>query len=423
MKLKERQIELLAPAGTMGKLNTAFSFGADAVYVGLPAYSLRTRINDFNLENIRLATEFSHKEGKKIYATINIFAHNFHFKRLPEYIRELKDIGVDALIVADAGIIKLVQEVWPTAVIHLSTQANCTNYYAAKFWYDLGIKRVILGREIELNAIKEIHTKLPELELEIFAHGAMCMAYSGRCFISKQEGARSANLGVCNNACRFEYKQGKIKTVTIRADNNDEMEIVEDEHGSHIINSKDLCLVRRIPELLESGIISLKVEGRTKSAYYVANVIGMYRQAINLSLDKSIPPDILIQKLEFFYQEFQDKLVNRGYTEGFYFNEGQMAQTLEGSHNLVDWEFAGEVVGVGDNENEIVIKVHNSLKVGDEIEIVKPYYDIINMKVKKMMFSKSGEDLLEAHGGQSKAVILIVDEKVVEGSVIRRKLT
>lgn len=415
MKQNNTSIELLAPAGTLNKMNVAFAYGADAVYVGLPAYSLRTRINEFNLENIRLATEQAHEQKKKIYATINIFAHNFHFKRLPVYIKELKSIGVDALIIADAGIIALVKEIWPSAIIHLSTQANCTNYHAAKFWYDQGVKRVILGREIELNAIKEIHEKLPSLELEIFAHGAMCMAYSGRCFISKQEGARSANLGVCNNACRFNYK---VKG--IQANDSEPMELIEDEHGSHILNSKDLCLIRRIPELLNSGIVSLKVEGRTKSAYYLANVIGMYKEAINSSLDKSLTRDSLTKKLDLFHQEFKGKLVNRGYTEGFYFNQGELAQNLESSHNAIKWEFAGEVIAGGDKQVEI--KVHNSLKQGDIVEIVRPCYDILTIKVGSLIDQKAGKEVTEVHGGQNKIILLNVPENVPKYSVIRRKL-
>ncbi len=409
------KIELLAPAGTLDKMNLAFAYGADAVYVGLPAYSLRTRINEFSIENIRIATEQAHNLGKKIYATINIFAHNFHFKRLPKYICELRDIGVDALIIADVGVITLVKEIWPDAVIHLSTQANCTNYYAAKFWYDLDVKRIILGREIELNAIKEIHEKLPDLELEIFAHGAMCMAYSGRCFISKTENFRSANLGVCNNSCRFNYKVKEIQS-----DDNELMELIEDQHGSHILNSKDLCLIERIPELLDCGIVSLKIEGRTKSAYYLGNVIGMYREAINLSILKVLKNNQLKEKLVFYYTELSKKLVNRGYTEGFYFEKGKLAQNLEKSHNSIDWEFAGEVVEGG--KNNVKIKVHNSLKIGDLIEVVRPFYDILKMRVESMVDEKNDSLLREAHGGQEKIIILDVNSYVPKYSVIRRKL-
>ena len=412
---KNSNIELLAPAGTLEKLKSAFAFGADAVYVGLPAYSLRTRINDFDMSNIRTATEYAHNINKSLYVTINIFAHNLHFKRLPGYIEELKQIGVDALIIADAGIISLVKEVWPEAIIHLSTQANCTNYHSAKFWYDQGVKRVILGREIELNAIKEIHEKLPALELEIFAHGAMCMAYSGRCFISKQENARSANLGVCTNACRWKYKE-----ITIQSENHEPMHLIEDDQGSHILNSKDLCLIKRIPELLESGIISLKVEGRTKSAYYLSNIIGVYREAINASLDKKLSSEELNKKLGYYWQELNEKITNRGYTEGFYFNQGEFAQTLEYSHEQVDWEFAGEVIESG--KEEVKIKVHNALKVGDTIEIIKPFYDIIKTKVESLKDAQSNKELSEAHGGQKKQVILKTEEKIPVYSVIRREL-
>ncbi|MDO8260765.1 MAG: U32 family peptidase, partial [Candidatus Magasanikbacteria bacterium] len=202
---KTNKIEILAPAGNMDKMKTALAHGADAVYAGIPDFSLRVRINDFDIKKIAEATEYCHARGKKLYVTINIFAHNDHIAKLPPYIKQLKKIGVDALIISDPGIIYLVKEIWPEAEIHLSTQANCTNWRAAKFWYDLGIKRVILGRETTLSDIKEIKKKVPKLDLEVFVHGAMCMAYSGRCFLSKYFVDRSGNLGDCVQPCRWKY--------------------------------------------------------------------------------------------------------------------------------------------------------------------------------------------------------------------------
>src|SRR3989339_896843 len=239
MDKKFSKIELLAPAGNMEKMKTALVFGADAVYAGIPDFSLRVRINDFDLEKIKEATEYCHKIGKKIYITVNIFAHNRHLEKLPVYIKKLKKIKVDALIISDPGVIEIVKEIWPEVEIHLSTQANCTNWQAAKFWQAQGVKRIILGRETTLPEIKMIHKKCPDLELEYFVHGAMCMAYSGRCFLSKYYADRSANLGDCVQPCRW---KGDVRSekLEVRNEKGDEFEIVEEEHGSYILNSKDL---------------------------------------------------------------------------------------------------------------------------------------------------------------------------------------
>ncbi len=402
---KNNKTELLSPAGNLEKMKVAFAHGADAVYAGIPDFSLRVRINDFNLRSLKEATEYAHGLNKKIYITVNIFAHNRHLKKLPEYIKKLKNIGVDALIVSDPGVMMIIKDEWPEAEIHLSTQANATNWQAVKFWRAIGVKRIILGREVTLAEIKEIHKQCPDAELEYFVHGAMCMAYSGRCFLSKKYTGRSANQGDCIQPCRWKF--------TPEAEG---IEIVEEEHGSYILNSKDLCLIKRLKELKDAGVTSFKIEGRAKSVYYQAMTAGIYSEALkNANLTK--------KKLDYFYKELETKLVHRGYTEGFLLGE-KAEQNTEKSHEECEWEFCGIVVQCDKHvkKYEIITKVHNTLKAGDEIEIVRPFYDIIRMRVDRIKDFKTGEYLNEAHGGQEKTVLLEVPEEVLEYSVLRRKL-
>lgn len=415
MDNKNKKIELLAPAGNPEKMKTAFAFGADAVYLGIPDFSLRVRINDFGMKEIEDAVEYAHSIGKKVYVTVNIFAHNKHIDKLPKYIEELKRIKPDALIISDPGVIVTVKEIWPDCEIHLSTQANCTNWQSAKFWYEAGVKRIILGREVTLEEIKEIHKNVPEVDLEYFVHGAMCMSYSGRCFLSKYFLDRSGNLGDCVQPCRWNYFISEEKRP------EQPLELVEEEHGSYILNSKDMCLIKHLDELVKSGVVSLKIEGRAKSVYYEALVNGIYRKALNMIEEGNLKKD----DLEYFYNELNTKLVHRGYTDGFLLGS-EADQEINESHQKCDWEFCGQVLE-GERKKgkgkSIYVKVHNTLRVGDEIEIVKPFYDIIRLKIEKMVDSKNNEEIEEAHGGSGgKVVIFELDQEVLEYSVLRRKL-
>ncbi len=426
----KNNIELLAPAGNIEKMKTAIAFGANAVYVGIPDFSLRVRINDFDIEKIKLAKIYCHKRGVKIYITINIFAHNRHINKLPAYIDQLKKIEVDALIVSDPGVIALIKEYWPEAEIHLSTQANSTNWMSVKFWYEAGVSRVILGRETTLDEIKKIHEKVPKVELETFVHGAMCMAYSGRCFLSKHFVDRSGNLGDCVQPCRWKYNvQDGTKIpesifVTEEKRPNMPMEIVEEEHGSYILNSKDLNLLKSVRELIDAGVVSLKIEGRAKSSYYQAVVNGIYSHVIqNIE-------SVTVEEINFLYSELEDKIVNRGYTTGFILGE-KADQDTENTHKKIDWEFCGVVVnsssceregGMRSDMNSVCVKVHNCIKVGDSVEIVMPKYDIIKMKIEKMIDPRNDREIDEAHGGQERTIILEVNQKVPEFSVLRRKI-
>ncbi|MBU3905617.1 U32 family peptidase [Patescibacteria group bacterium] len=406
MNKKFKNLELIAPAGNLEKMKTAFAFGADAVYAGIPDFSLRVRINDFTIAKLGQAVKYARAKNKKIYITINIFAHNKHIKKLPAFVKKLKELKPDGLIISDPGVLQVVKKIWPQANIHLSTQANCTNSQAAKFWHEQGIKRVILGRETTLDEIKEIHKKVPKLELEYFVHGAMCMAYSGRCFLSKYFTDRSANLGDCAQPCRWNYltpspstppppppspKQemgsnkspyylggagGGIDEAShkfIQAEGRDEtLEIVEEKHGSYILNSKDLCLIKRLAELEKAGVKHFKIEGRAKSVYYIANVAGIYAKAINnltpapaSSAGQALS---LLRRgggakqrgrgeLDFLYKELEEKLFHRGYTEGFLFGNGKLAQNLDDSHKKCNWEFCGQITKTRKHENKILISI------------------------------------------------------------------
>ncbi len=388
MVSKNKTIELLAPAGNPLKMKTALAFGADAIYLGIPDFSLRVRINDFNLKSLAEAVNYIHNNKKKVYITVNIFAHNFHLKKLPSYLKKINKIKPDALIVSDPGILSLIKKYCPKIAIHLSTQANCTNYEAVKFWQKQGVSRIILGRETTLKDIKEIHKKCPKIELEYFIHGAMCMAYSGRCFLSKDFVGRSANLGDCVQPCRFEYD------VFLKArGHSEELELVKEQHGSYLLNSKDLCLIKYIPDLIKAGISSFKIEGRAKSVYYLANIIGIYKRAI-------LEP----QATDFLYQELNNKITNRGYTTGFLLGKKAEQNTTD-SHFVPKWEFCGQVMAnsIEKNKKTIInnlrIKVHNSIKIGDKIELVLPKYDIIKMTVKELTDAKNKKSIQEAHGG------------------------
>jgi U32 family peptidase len=417
-------------------MKTAFAFGADAVYFGVPEYSLRSRINEFTPERIKQACVYAHERDKKVYATINIIAHENDFKKLSSHVKDLKNAKVDGLIVSDPGVLAVVKREWPRAKIHLSTQANCLNSESVKFWLANGVRRIVLGREATLEDIKKINKAVPEMELEYFVHGAMCMAYSGRCFLSKYLTDRSANSGDCIQSCRWQQKVKSLKykvkselqntkILVVPDGTNAELFVEEDERGSYIFNSKDLCLIEHLDKLKNAGVTSFKIEGRTKSAYYVATVVGAYAKVLRDPQNKSLP-----KKLK---KELEEKIYNRGFTEGFLFGNGGMEQETEFSHQKSEWEFCGEVIrqkrspatnGTHANntnaKQKVFIKVHNTIRTGEEVEIVRPEYDIMKVKIGRMADVKTGEKVAEAHGGKGQIVAIECDEFVPEYSVIRR---
>ena len=399
-----KKLELLAPAGNLLKMETAFAYGADAVYLGIPDFSLRVRINDFNLVKIKEAVRSAHRRGKKIYVTVNIFAHNKHLEKLPPYIKKLRALKIDALIVSDPGIISVIKRNWPKAEIHLSTQANCTNYEAVKFWAKQGIKRIILGREVSLKEIKEIHRAAPKMELEYFVHGAMCMAYSGRCFLSKEMLGRSANLGDCAQPCRWQFD------VSVKAQGHkEEFDLVSEAHGSYLLNSKDLCLIKYLPDLAKAGVMAYKIEGRAKSAYYLAVICGAYRLAIDQPA-----------KRNYLFKELSQKLVHRGYTTGFFLKQ-KGEQNTSNSHQTVSFEFCGEVLA--QVKGGLLIKVHNSIYSQDKLEIILPGYGIIKL-VAQIIDPQTNETLSEAHGGGGGQTVILKTKRagVPVGAVLRREI-
>lgn len=384
-------IELLAPAGNREKLMCALHFGADAIYLAGKDYGLRAFADNFDYEGLKEASSLIHNSGKKMYVTVNIFAHNRDFIGLKDYLIYLQDIGVDGLIVSDPGIIDFIQNV-TNLPIHLSTQANTTNKYSAAFWAKLGIKRIVLARELSLVEIKEIRDFLsPEIELEAFVHGAMCISYSGRCLLSDFTTGRHGNHGECAQACRWEY------AISQRSRDGEYFPIGEDGRGTYILNSKDLNMSPYIRELANAGITSFKVEGRVKSSYYVAGVVNAYRRAIDKFYsdgDKFVLPSYLSRELEL--------LSHRKYSTGFYF--GHAEQCLETSKPEQKGIFAAIVTQKANGG--FYVEMRNRFKVGDILEVISP--DENNGRSIKIteMYDENGSSVTEAVLVQQKLLIM-----------------
>ena len=372
--------ELLAPAGTLRNLRYAIAYGADAVYAGMPRYSLRVRNNDFNrVENLAAGIEHVHAHGKAFFMATNALPHNAKVKTFLADMAPIIELGPDALIMADPGLIMLVRERWPDVAIHLSVQANTMNYASVKFWQRLGIRRIILSRELSLDQVEEIRQECPDIELEVFVHGALCIAYSGRCLLSGYFNHRDANQGSCTNACRWDYKvqpgqediSGDIRPTTVGLIEESQrpgelMPIEEDEHGTYIMNSRDLRAVEHVERLVKMGIDSLKIEGRTKSHYYAARTAQVYRQAIDDAVAGRPFDAALLGKLE--------NLASRGYTDGFFqrHHHGDYQNYLDNHSKSVRQRFVGELVGYDDATGLAEVEVKNRFAVGDELELITP---------------------------------------------------
>jgi len=392
--------ELLSPAGTLRNMKYAFAYGADAVYAGQPRYSLRVRNNDFNLDNLHEGINIAHAQGKKLYVASNIMPHNSKLKTYIDDLRPVIEMGPDALIMSDPGLILMVKENFPDVPIHLSVQSNTMNWASVKFWHQAGIERIIMSRELSLDEIAEIREKCPEMELEVFVHGSLCIAYSGRCLLSGYINKRDPNQGTCTNTCRWKYdaheaEQGDngdlipvqnfdpateaVQPALGAGEPTDKMYLLqeetrpgeympafEDEHGTYIMNSKDLRAIQHVERLTKMGIHSLKIEGRTKSHYYAARTAQAYRKAID-DAAAGRPFDMnLMDTLE--------NLANRGYTEGFYrrhvHDEYQNYET--GNSVGVHQQFVGEVVGRDPQRGTVDIEVKNRFMVGDTLELMTP---------------------------------------------------
>lgn len=390
-------VELLAPAGTFLKLKTAFKFGADAVYFAGKKFGLRAFAGNFEDDEIEKAVNYAHSLNKKVYITVNILAHEADFDGLKEYIEYLDKIGVDAVIVADVGIIKLIRDVAPNLDIHVSTQANVTNSYSAKFFQDMGVKRIVLARELSIEEIKKIHEVVPDMELEAFVHGAMCISYSGRCLLSNYFTGRDSNRGACVQACRWEY------TITEKSRQGQQFPIEEDERGTYILNSKDLCMIKHLKELEEAGVCSFKIEGRMKSEYYVACTVNAYRRAIN-------GEDVDISELE--------KSSHRLFTTGFYFGEKDK-ECFTSSSPVQTHEFMALVLEDA-KDGYVKIEQRNRFKVGDTLEVLSPDENF-NKKIKVTEIKNLKGELIDDAKKVQEMLLLKTDLHLKEGDILRAK--
>lgn len=417
--------ELLAPAGDLNKMKYALAFGADAVYCGLSDFSLRVRINRFTSADLETGVKYAHKLNKKVYITLNIYAHNRHLKNLPEHILFLKKIKADGIIVSDPGIINLIKENWPQAEIHLSTQANVTNWQAVKFWQRQGIKRIILAREINLAELKEIKKKVENIQLEYFVHGAMCMSYSGRCILSKWMTDRSANLGDCSQPCRWAFHkepdlekeaQSNYRKMRVIDDQNRfGVEVEEDVHGTYFFNSYDMNLVEHLDKLLSAGIDCFKIEGRAKSVYYVAIVTRAYRKVLD-GFEKKLSKKEL-GKIINEQKEELNNLVHRGYSVGFLLGQEPM-HNFNNWHNITPFQFVGEVLG---KEGELnILRVHNQIFLKDELEAITPEKNI-SLKIEKILDWEKKE-VFSAHGGHKKKYYFQFNSSLEKETLVRRKI-
>ena len=407
-----KNIELLAPAGSFEKAKIAFLYGADAVYMGTSSLSLRSRVSvdDDELEE---TIKYAHNIGKKVYAAVNIYAWDEKYDEIISQAKRLNKIKVDGAIISDGGIVEIFKEYAPDVEIHISTQANIVSYHNANFWHNNGAKRVILGRELNKEQIKEIIDKTPaELETEIFVHGAICFGYSGRCFLSDFLASRSANLGDCAQSCRWAYN------VYVEEKNNpgNLMPVEDDEHGTYIFSSKDLCLIKEIPEIIEMGVNSLKIEGRLKTEYYLASVINTYRTAID---------DYLKNPNEYDYTKYLkelEKTKTRGLTT-FYFNDrnNKDFQEYEGKQYNLEYEFGGKVIEY--SEDKSLIEIRNKLNVGDTLEILIPgKIDNYVFTIDELWDSETDESISCVNPGKlGQTVKLKLPIKCEKDWILRRK--
>ena len=399
--------ELLAPAGNMEKMKMALLYGADAVYLGGKAYGLRAFGGNFSREELKEAMEFAHGLGKKVYVTVNIFPHNRDLAALPDYLRYLQEIGADALLVADLGIFTMCREIVPEMELHISTQANNTNWATVRAWQALGAKRVVLAREMSLEEIREIRQKC-DVDLEMFVHGAMCISYSGRCLLSNYFTGRDANMGSCAQSCRWKYalveetRPGKY------------FPIEEDERGTYIMNSKDMCLLPHIADVIGSGVESLKIEGRMKSVHYVASVVKAYRLAIDAYFDH--PDDFHIDPA---WIEELEKVSHRPYTTGFYYHQPTKDDQLYGTSSYIQTsEFVGLVRSYDKETGWALVEQRNNMKLGQEIEVFQPTGPLFRQTIRAMR-DEDGEEIAVAPHPQQ-LLYMKMEQPVEPYTILRR---
>ena len=404
------KVELLAPAGSLEKLKTAILFGADAVYCGGLNFGLRAGADNFTVEELEEGIEFAHQRDKKVYMTLNMIPHNQELAQLPEYIEEIKKLKLDALIISDPGVFAAVRREMPEMEIHISTQANNVNWASALFWAEQGAKRIILARELSRDEIKEIAAKTEgKVELEYFVHGAMCISYSGRCLLSNYFVGRDANKGDCAQSCRWKYHLVEEKRP------GEYYPIEENDQGTFIMNSRDLNLAEEIPELIELGISSLKIEGRMKSVHYAATVVNTYRQLIDRYYEDpdnyEADPELLAELR---------KISHRDYTKGFYYGKpGAEGQRYESSSYLRTYDFMGVVKDYDSENKEAVVEVRNKIFKGDELELIVPGQKTFTVTADYLLDEEGAE--IEAAPHPKQLIKIPLAAEVPAGSLLRRQ--
>lgn len=404
-----RHPELLIPASSLEVLKTAVMFGADAVYIGGEAFGLRAKAKNFSMEDMREGIAFAHEHDVKVYVTANILAHNDDLEGVREYFQELKEIKPDALIIADPAIFEIAGEICPEIERHISTQANNTNYGTFNFWHKLGATRVVTARELSLEEIREIRANIPDdLEIETFVHGAMCISYSGRCLLSNFMVGRDANRGACTHPCRWKY------SIVEETRPGEVMPVFENERGTYIFNSKDLCMIEHIPELLESGIDSLKIEGRMKTALYVATVARTYRKAID---DYQKDPKLYEENMPWYLEQISN-CTYRQFTTGFFFGKPDETTQIYDSNTYVkEYTYLG-IIGE-EKEGTYRIEQRNKFSIGETIEVMKPNGENVEVTVKRILTEDGEEQESAPHPKQ----VLYVDLgiKVDAYDILRRR--
>ncbi|NLL72284.1 MAG: U32 family peptidase [Clostridiales bacterium] len=412
MSIDRKKPELLIPAGNLETLRTAVMYGADAIYIGGDMYGLRAKARNFSMEDMREGIAFAHEHGKRVYVTANITAHNQDLEGIRRYFKELKAFGKDkpdGLIISDPGVFTIAKEQVPEIEIHISTQANNTNYETYKFWYNLGAVRVVSAREMSLKEIEELRANIPEdMEIETFVHGAMCIAYSGRCLLSNYFTGRDANMGECTHSCRWKYHIVEEKRP------GEYLPIEEDDRGTYIFNSKDLCMIEYIPEMIKAGINSLKVEGRMKTALYVATVARTYRKAI----DDYFEDPAIYEKNKAKYLEEVSKGINRQFTTGFFFGKPKHEDQIYDS-NTYDRAYTYLGTIRGEKGGLYNLEQKNKFSVGEEIEVIKPNSETIITVVRRITDEEGNEMESCPHPRQS--IYIDLGVKLEPYDILRRK--
>ena len=402
--------ELLAPGGSLSKLKVAIEYGADAVYIGGEAFSLRTAAENFTVDEIKEGIAFAHERGKKVYLTANILPHNDDIKEFEGFIKEMRPLGFDAVLIADPGLFDMVQELAPDLPIHISTQANNVNYRSANFWYRQGARRVVIAREMSFKEIEEIRANIPDdLELEAFVHGAMCISYSGRCLLSNYLTNRDSNQGNCSHPCRWKYSLVEEKRP------GQYMDVFENDRGTFIFNSKDLCMIEHIPELVKSGISSFKIEGRVKTEYYVATVVGAYRREIDRYFADPENYKFNPEEMEELY-----KVSHRPYTTGFYYHKpDSQTQVYTSSSYIREYDLIAIVTDYDEKTGIATVTQRNRFFKGDEIEIMRPMQPYFKQTVGDME-NEDGEQIDVANHAEM-IVKFKIDCPVKPGDMVRKK--